>query len=401
MVSTFFQLVSEYLIPQVWSMILILAPVWVPIVLALVLWQVFIRYTRAKHLLSREYVLLEIKLPRDIYKSPLAMELFITSLYQIGGEATWIDTYIKGKTRDWFSLEITSVEGQIHFYVWGPKGYKNFIETNIYSQFPEVSINEVPDYTANVKYSDKLAVWGCDFKLTKPDPYPIKTYVDYGLGDDPKEEYKIDPMTPMLEFLGSLKKGEQVWYQILIRSPKNHHIKKLEAEAKEEIKKIREESVMKAEDDENPRFPNPTKGQTETIAAIERAQSKLWFQTGIRAIYLTTEKFEGTYISAMLGAFRHFSSNTLNGIRPTGWLLSLSNYPWGDFMDFFKNRAKVGVYTAFRKRAFFHPPFSLEWFSLNIEELATIFHFPGSVAGTPTLERIPSKRAEAPANLPI
>jgi hypothetical protein len=38
---------------------------------------------------------------------------------------------------------------------------------------------------------------------------------------------------------------------------------------------------------------------------------------------------------------------------------------------------------------------------LNTEELATIFHFPGQVAGTPTLERVPSKKAEAPSNLPI
>jgi hypothetical protein len=37
---------------------------------------------------------------------------------------------------------------------------------------------------------------------------------------------------------------------------------------------------------------------------------------------------------------------------------------------------------------------------MTTEELATIYHFPGKVATTPTLGRIPSKRAEAPANLP-
>ena len=37
---------------------------------------------------------------------------------------------------------------------------------------------------------------------------------------------------------------------------------------------------------------------------------------------------------------------------------------------------------------------------LNSEELATIYHFPGQVAETPTFKRIESKRAEPPQNLP-
>ena len=64
-------------------------------------------------------------------------------------------------------------------------------------------------------------MWGCEFKLTKADPYPIKTYVDYrlhegGLLENPKE-HKIDPITPTLEYMGSIGDGEQVWLQILIR----------------------------------------------------------------------------------------------------------------------------------------------------------------------------------------
>ena len=35
------------------------------------------------------------------------------------------------------------------------------------------------------------------------------------------------------------------------------------------------------------------------------------------------------------------------------------------------------------------------------EELATLFHIPGKVVLTPTVDRVPSTRSEAPPNLPI
>jgi hypothetical protein len=44
--------------------------------------------------------------------------------------------------------------------------------------------------------------------------------VDFALDQNPKEEHKVDPLTPMLEFLGSIVPGEQVWYQIVIHTHK-------------------------------------------------------------------------------------------------------------------------------------------------------------------------------------
>ena len=40
-------------------------------------------------------------------------------------------------------------------------------------------------------------------------------------------------------------------------------------------------------------------------------------------------------------------------------------------------------------------------FVLNTEELATIFHFPGQIIKVPGLERVESKEASPPTNLPI
>jgi hypothetical protein len=46
---------------------------------------------------------------------------------------------------------------------------------------------------------------------------------------------------------------------------------------------------------------------------------------------------------------------------------------------------------------YFHPPI----FVLNVEELATMWHFPGQIMRVPTLERIESKEASPPTNLPM
>ena len=48
----------------------------------------------------------------------------------------------------------------------------------------------------------------------------------------------------------------------------------------------------------------------------------------------------------------------------------------------------------------FKPYFHPETFVLNAEELATIWHFPGQILKVPTLERIESKEASPPPNLP-
>ena len=47
--------------------------------------------------------------------------------------------------------------------------------------------------------------------------------------------------------------------------------------------------------------------------------------------------------------------------------------------------------------AYIHPP----TYVLNTEELATLWHFPGQIMRVPSLERIESKEASPPPNLPI
>jgi hypothetical protein len=395
--------------------LLAVAPFFVPIILTNFLFTYYMRYIRAVWIRKEGSILLEVKIPKETNKSPLAMEIFLTSLYQTGS-ATLNQAFIDGKVRPWFSFEMVSIDGEVKFFIWALKKWRNMIEAQLYAQYPNIEIYEAEDYTKAVHHDpENLPMWGTYFTLEKEDVFPIKTYVDYGLDKlDTKEEYKIDPMTSVLEYLGSLKKGEQVWIQIIIQA---HRKEKLidgrffnlkgdwKDEINEEIEHIKEEATsvrLNGNGEEVPGFPNYTPGQIETIKALERSRDKLPFETIIRGIYIATkESFTPITLTGMIGSFRQYNSNNSNGFK-LGWYTDPDD-PWKDFKRFRRNIMEEEMLEAYKMRSFFQHPF--RYFEatpmiLMTEELATIFHFPGTVAGTPTLGRILSKKSEPPPNLP-
>jgi len=402
--SDFFAVVWDAIVfLYVWS------PLWLPLFLLYIFWTIWMNYAKKRFVLKQGSVLLEIKMPREITKSPLAMEIVLTSLYQTGS-ASYIEAFIDGKVRPWFSLEMVSHGGDVRFYIWTQTKWKNLIEAQIYAQYPEVEIYEVEDYTKDFEYDpSKHVIWCTHYKLTNPDVYPIKTYIDYGLDKNEKEEYKIDPITAILEYLGSIKKGDRAWFQILIQAHRKEGAKDLRLSKKPDWKVAAEKELQTLRDKlktggENAYPRIPTKGEAEVVAAIERSISKWPFDCMIRGAYLATkENFNSVYISGLIGSFRQFSTNSgLNSFK-LGFFTDF-DYPWQDFRRIRRTKIEHEFLDAYRRRSFFQHPYK-NWhakpFVLNTEELATIYHFPGAVASTPTLTRIPSKKSEAPSNLPI
>ena len=387
--------------------------VFVPIAIIDTAWFLWVHYRRAQFFAKQSYILLEIKLPKDIFKSPKAMEFCIDSLWSPFGEGNWYEKYWKGSVRSWFSLEIVSIDGVVHFYIWTKKGEKNKIEANLYSQYPGIEIFEVPDYTLPVVYDpEKNGMWVTEFKLTRPDVYPIKTYIDYGLDKDPKEEYKIDPMTPLIEFLGSLPRGNQAWLQIIIRAHKAEEkdpsktftkwkiwqtwslkdkwefLERKDFKWKESAQKEIDSILAKGKgekDSDGKIIPGTQRFLTEdeqnTVKALGRSVSKKGFDVGMRMIYTAPKDiFNAGNIGGLIGGVTHFNS-PLNGFAPTGTTSPKYSH-------------------LLLRRAYFHAPYKRDYFVLNTEELATLFHFPGGVSYTPTFTRVESRKGEAPANLP-
>lgn len=383
----------------------------IPVAIFVFLAKTWTNYVRLKFIEGKGQILLEIKIPKEITKSPAAMEIFFSQIHSKGSPDHLIETYVDGAIPGWHSLEIVSIEGNLKFFIWTWPKNKDTIEAQLYAQYPDIEIHEVDeDYTSGVSYDlNKYIMWGGHFTLSKPDPYPIKTYIDYGMDKDPKEEFKIDPMSAMIEYLGSLRKGEQAWVQILIQGHGSRGLTDgflfKKPDWTKEAKKLKEELLEEfTPDPDAVGFKRvPLKSETEPVEAIERSMSKFAFDTGIRAMYIAEkESFNPTHIGGLTGSFRQYSSNTLNGFK-VGWGTKFK-YPWQDFRDMRKNKFIKMVLDAYKRRSFFQVPykhFKVKPFILTTEELATIFHFPSGVISTPGIEKITSKRSDAPSNLPI
>lgn len=385
-----------------------LSVVWLPVILLYVFWDQWIKYVWSLFLTSQEYTLLEIRIPKEITKSPLAMELFLVSLYHPSGETTFIDRWWLGKLRATFSLEIASFGGDIHFYIRTRTSIKHMIESRFYAQYPEIELHEVDDYTKRVRYDPKtMGFWGIEYRFDKPDAYPIKTYVDFGLEKDPKEEHKVDPISHVLEFFGSIKDGEQMWIQFILRAHRKNYWRgfffekdDFEESVKHEIEKIL--LTVPVEEGRIADFRMLSERNKRIVEAIELKAGKLLFDVGIRALYFAPkERYNGANTSFGLHPLlRHLSGLDINTLRNTRGMGKF-DYFWQDFFGVRKALERKRLFRFYQDRAYFWAPYSQKPVVLNVEEMATLFHPPGETVKSPTLERIPSRKAGAPPNLPV
>jgi len=377
---------------------------------------------------KQKRILLEIRIPRDNLKPIRAMELVFTGLWQIYADPSWIELWWDGQELLSYSFDIVSVDGTPHFYIRCYKSAKGLIETHIYSQFPEAEITEVEDYVKKVPQdipNKEWDLWGTDYKLTNKSCYPIKTHTDFETEREAKEEKRTDPMSALLEGMGSLKKGEQIWVQIrakpiLIEIP---WVK----EGKEEINNLvyRKKSpkptsiiegviailmgnLPKKEEKKDEMIPPEMKltpGEREVVAGIERKISKFGYQVGIRYIYLAKKDvMVRPNLRLPMSYFTNFGTNT-NALIPDGKTVTKVRKKWYDPFWFPQRRLYLQKRKTFRKyinRLPYNFPLPGGTFVLNTEELATLWHFPSKIL-TPASQvpRVEAKKGEAPLELPV
>jgi hypothetical protein len=405
-----------------------------PIPLAVIALHVWHHYRQERFIMGIKWVLLEIQVPRDVIKSPAAMELiFSNAFYHKSMKGFW-EQFIQGAPWFWFSLEIVSIDGRVHFFIRTPTRLRDLVETQIYAQYPQAKVVEVDDYAFHVPQYSKHGdwnMWGCEFTKLKEDFLPIKTYRDMEEMDSgTKEEFKIDPITPVIEYLGSLPKGQQMWIQIIIRQNiKKYHSHKTGKhidfnEATHEFIAQMLKPFTRVQKNDNGdtmgmdmRTPDSYKNLVKVM--IENL-NQIHFDCGIRLVTLSDKRlcsddqFNNLRRASRL-IFRQYAQPNINELQRVN--STQFDAPWSDPTGLALTKMKKRMLDYYRLRTFFHPPIQYsrnypllsmffpsyppKIFVMSTRELATIFHFPGMVSETPSFKRIESKIAKPPANLPL
>lgn len=402
-----------------------------PIALFLFLNKFWLSYMTQKYLLGLKWIMLEIKFPREVAKTPKAMEQFFAGLHAAQKDPKKKDRYLKGTLAPWFSIEILGHGGEIHFYIRTESKYRNLIESHLYAQYPQVEITEVDDYISNLSSetpTKDLDAWGTELILEKEDAYPIRTYPVFF--EDKEAEERTDPIAGLFEFLSSLNPRESIGIHILI-SPTDDKWKeageKLVAKmAGKEVKTDKKSGLLIIEEssswihaivDEIIRFfvggsgdakdtkeiksitPFLTPGQKEVAKAIEQNIAKIGFKTMIRFMYWAPKDiFDKDKPTVAAGFFRQFNTQNLNGFKA-----NKKTMPGRGRV--FKKRRELGqrrhFVKIFKRRYFPGHKIKTRGFVFNIEELATVFHIPGTFVEAEKLSKIGAKKGSPPPDLPM
>lgn len=385
------------------------------------------------YLFNLKWILLEVKVPKEVSKTPKAMENIFAAVHAIyTGEPDWEDIFFRGECLDWLSFEMVGYGGGVHFYIRVQEHQRNLIESAIYAEYPDAEITTVEDYTKlmpQVLPNEVYDLWGNDFVLSKENSYPIKTYDFF---EAPVEEKRLDPISAITEAMSRLKEGEMIWLQILIK-PIGEKWKKEGEELRDKLMQRKKEEKLgffgeifegiahflknllvavaifpswpeKGKKEERDKRLYLSPGETDILKGIENKISKLGFESLIRFIYIDRrDSFTRSNVAAVLGAFKQFNTLNMNAFKIDSDTRTYVTKRKFTLKGLFK---KSKLYL--RKRLI-SDLYKFRLFSfgakklpiLNTEELATVFHFPLTTVEAPKLARLGTRRGEPPAGLPM
>ncbi len=362
--------------------------VWIPIVGVLG----FLTYRNYKKLnqlkvLNVDSVVLMLEIPRTNDKKELAAEQLFASLHGILRDANELKN--SGGVQEHLSFEIVSTGGQIQFYIWVPKILQNFVEGQIYAQYPSVQIHTMEkDYAKN--HQKHKVVYTSEITLTDEEVLPIKTF----------DTFDVDPLAGITGTLAKLNpdKTEEMWIQILTRPiPDDWHKETTDKWVKHVKSGKRSFRILGIDwvwlgevfsalfrppaggtDNPAPKLELSERDKTRVDKAEEKA-TKLGYEVKIRLAYLGDNEVDAKLnMQAVVGTFKQFNSTNLNGFKMLG----------GSF-----NPSDLDAYILRQ--------FTNRGFILNISELASVYHLPHTSVETPNIVWATSKTAEPPAQLPL
>lgn len=412
---------------------------------------IFLEYRSGQFVGKWKHVLLAIDIPKNNEQTPKAVENLFSALAGVYTSSNLVDKYWNNKITESFSFEIVSIDGHTRFLIRTPTHFRDFIESIVYSQYPDAEINEVSDYVdydseevdasgqlipfRNLKFPSKqYNLWGAEFILVKPYPYPIKTYPEF---EHQQTQTFLDPMANLLEVMSKISPGEQIWIQLVVqpqppgwgeeakkvvttvqgkdyKPPEKFDISSVISGPASGLASVAGglmteafginpfggEEVKKKEEDQWKMF-KISPGERDVLIKIEKKLTKQAFKVKFRMVYLAKKEVfaKGRGVTGVTGSIQQFNTSDANAFKPGSYTKTAADYFFVDqriavkqnrILRWFCNRtAWYGETNASSKLTL-----------LNPEELATIWHFPVMTVKASKLDIIGSKRAAPPTRLP-
>lgn len=355
----------------------------IPIGAIIIFYRVYWSRKKQEWMSSRKFVLLQILVPKDNEKTPLAAEQMFASIHGI--------FRTDERFQEQVSFEIAARDKYIYLYVRVPEDLKDFVEGQIYAQYPAVEIFETPDYSQ--EYNQELKIASSEILLNKEDVYPIKSF----------KNFEVDPLSAITGVLTKIEKDEQVWIQLIIRPVSDDwqmkgvsHVSAIRAGRPTsggaillafkiilnffaEMFRIAAGGGTSAESSSAQSEVKLSAPKEAALKGIEEKITKLGFAAKIRVVALSDDEYAArSKINAVAGAFKQFNTTNLN------------SFVQGKITNDTKS-----------VRLYQEREFENKGFVLNIEEVASLFHLPTLAVETPNFVWAGSKKGEPPSNLPI
>lgn len=324
---------------------------------------------------------LQILVPRENDKTPLAAEQMFSSLHGILRDSK--------KSMDMISFEIiSSGEGGIKFFAVAPDHLVKFVEGQIYAQYPNAEIKLVSDYTKTVNPGPTYVSTGI-IEYEKDYIFPIKTF----------RNFEVDPLSAITSAVSGLKIGEEAWLQLIVRPVANYwqDASKKYITAVKDGKPLTQGSVFdfifgiansmvkSLQTTEGGAIKKEVvklaPGQQEELTQVETKMLKLGFEVGFRVVTKAGDQSRSEQILRdIVASFKQFTTAHLNSfVHSDGEKGGEQIY--NDYLARFLSKETPDI--------------------LNIEELASVYHMPNVSVETPNIIWSRARKAEPPMDLPL
>ncbi len=290
-------------------------------------------------------VLMEVRVPRNNEVEIGVAEKMFANLYGIGGKGEGLAENFS--VNNCVSFEVIGLPGEIRFYVHCPKKFADLVEKQILGSYQDADVSVVSEYNIFAPGSQiEYARLGLD-----EDSYcPIRV----------AEDFTGDPMANVLSTLSKMSENEGALVQLIV------------APAESVWQKNGSKFVQKVENNNSDPEKKKMNVSQEKLQAISKKVSKPGLMAEIRIVTSAPDKaIAKMHLDNIIGAFDQYGNPGINRLKKR---------------KISKNDEKKFLYDVIYRRT----PEDKKTI-LNLEELASLYHFPNKDISTPNIRWLLSK----------